>query len=241
MNGVGINRLAPYGRLTDFPVEPLRCSGVVVLTVCWSVKGGVGTSVVAAALALRTAASGVDSLLVDLDGDQPAILGLVPPAGPGVGGWLAAGHDVPVDVLGELEMAVCDRLTLLPLGDRAGLASADRLDVLGAVLAGSSRSVIVDAGSTAAQSRWWIHHGRSLLVLRPCYLGLSRVGRVAPGCSVVVIDEPGRALTVADVSAATGAELRCRLPWDPAVARAVDAGILASRMPRSLRSLGVAA
>jgi len=210
-----------------------------VLTVCWSVKGGVGTSVVAAALALRTAASGVETLLVDLDGDQPSILGLAAPPGPGVGGWLAAGHEVPVDVLGELETEVADRLSLLPLGDSAGLAFVDRLDVLGAVLAGSSRAVIVDAGTTAAGGRWWAHHGRSLLVMRPCYLGLRRVGRVAGGCDVVVIDEPGRALTVADVSAATGANLHCRLPWDPAIARAVDAGILTSRMPRSLRALGV--
>ena len=109
-----------------------------------------------------------------------------------------------------------------------------------AVLAGSSRTVVVDAGATAAGGRWWAHHGRSLLVLRPCYLGLRRAGRTAAGCDVVVIDEPGRALTVADVRTATGANLRCCLPWDPAVARAVDAGILTSRMPRSLRALGVA-
>ncbi len=225
----------------DFPVEPLICSGVVVLTVCWSVKGGVGTSVVAAALALRTAASGVESLLVDLDGDQPAILGLPQPAGPGVGDWLSAGGDVPVDALGELESHVTDRLSLLHLGDPSGLDLADRLDVLGAVLAGSSRPVVVDAGSTSAANRWWVRHGQSLLILRPCYLGLRRAGRVAPGSEVVVVDEPGRALTIADVSTATGAELRCRIPWDPAVARAVDAGILASRMPRSLRAIGVAA
>ncbi len=211
-----------------------------MLTVCWSVKGGVGTSVVAAALALRTAASGTDSLLVDLDGDQPAILGLASLPGPGVGDWLVAGSDVPVDALAELETEVVDRLSLLHLGDPSGLVFTDRLDVLGAVLAGSSRSVIVDAGVTAAGGRWWARHGRSLLVLRPCYLGLRRAGRLAAGSDVVVIDEPGRALTVADVSAATGAKIRCRLAWDPAIARAVDAGILANRMPRSLRALGVA-
>ncbi len=211
-----------------------------MLTVCWSLKGGVGTSVVAAALALRTAVSGIDSLLVDLGGDQPAILGLTPRPGPGVGDWLAAGREVPVDALAELETEVTERLSLLHLGEPSGLAATDRLDVLGVVLAGSSRSVVVDAGVTAAAGHWWADHGRSLLVLRPCYLGLRRVGRVAAGSDVVVIDEPGRALTVADVSAATGANVRCRLPWDPAIARAVDAGILINRMPRSLRVLGVA-
>lgn len=46
-----------------------------MLVVCWLPKGGVGTSVVAAALALRAAADGTETLLVDLAGDQPAILG----------------------------------------------------------------------------------------------------------------------------------------------------------------------
>jgi len=212
-----------------------------VLTVCWSPKGGVGTSVVAAALAIRTAASGAQTLLVDLDGDQPSILGLSTPPGPGVGDWLAAGPEVPVDALAELETDVIDHLSLLHLGDPAGVALADRLAVLAAVLAGSSRPVIVDAGRSPDLGRWWSAGDVSVLVIRPCYLGLRRVGRVASDCEVVVVDEPGRALTVADVSAATGATLRCRLPWDPAVARAVDAGILASRMPRSLRALGEAA
>ena len=45
-----------------------------MIDVYWSAKGGVGTSVVAAATALMSAADGVATLLVDLDGDQPAIL-----------------------------------------------------------------------------------------------------------------------------------------------------------------------
>jgi len=212
-----------------------------VLTVCWSPKGGVGTSVVASALAIRTAASGVDTLLVDLDGDQPSILGLATPTGPGVGDWLTAGGEVPVDALAELETDVVDHLALLHRGDPTGGGFTDRLEVLATVLAGSSRSTIVDAGRSPDHGRWWASCGRSVLVIRPCYLGLRRVGRVSSDCEVVVIDEPGRALTVADVGAATGANLRCRLPWDPAVARAVDAGILTSRMPRSLRALGEAA
>ena len=44
----------------------------MTLTVCWSAKGGSGTTVVAAAFALG---SSIDSLLVDLDGELPAALG----------------------------------------------------------------------------------------------------------------------------------------------------------------------
>ena len=57
------------------------------VTVCWSVKGGSGTTVVAATLALSCP---TDSLLVDLDGELPAVLGLPEPAGQGVADWLAS-------------------------------------------------------------------------------------------------------------------------------------------------------
>jgi hypothetical protein len=53
---------------------------------------------------------------------------------------------------------------------------------------------------------------------------------------IVLIEEPGRALSRRDIEAAIGA-IAVVLPYDPAVARAVDAGLLASRMPRSLRPL----
>nr|MBO2501138.1 hypothetical protein [Thermoanaerobacterales bacterium] len=62
-----------------------------MLVACWSVKGGVGTSVVAASLALllaRDAAPG--AVLADLAGDAPAVLGLPEPAGPGVAGLIDA-------------------------------------------------------------------------------------------------------------------------------------------------------
>ena len=212
-----------------------------MLTTCWSLKGGVGTSVVAATLALRTAESGVECLLVDLGGDQPAVLGTATPTGPGVGDWLPAGADVPVDALSQLEVPVVDRLSLLPLGETTAVPSADRLAVLAAVLSATSRACVVDAGPTAAPDRWWVGSGASLLVVRPCYLALRRVGQVDSGTEIVLVEEPGRALRAADVGAATGARIRCRLAWDPAVARAVDAGLLATRLPRSTRPLGTAA
>jgi MinD superfamily P-loop ATPase len=48
-----------------------------VLIALWSPKGGSGTSVVAASLAL-VAAERFEARLADLGGDQPAILGLPP-------------------------------------------------------------------------------------------------------------------------------------------------------------------
>lgn len=46
--------------------------------------------------------------------------------------------------------------------------------------------------------------------------------------------EPGRALDRTDVETVVGAPVQAEVPLDPAVARAVDAGLLASRLPRGL-------
>jgi hypothetical protein len=51
----------------------------------------------------------------------------------------------------------------------------------------------------------------------------------------VLIREPGRALHAADVERAVGVPVVAELDLDPAVARAVDAGLLAARLPRSLQ------
>lgn len=203
-----------------------------MLVVCWSPKGGVGTSVVAATLALQSAADGAETLLVDLAGDQTDLLGLGGPV-VGVGEWLAAGEEVPVDALAALECPVTDRLRLLP---RGAAFSEDRLPVLGTVLGRSTRRVVVDAGLGP------IPHGFgtgtvSVLVLRACYLALRRVGTVPRTTRVVLIEEPGRALGARDVAAAIGVEPWVCVTADPAVCRTVDAGLLATRRPRSLRPL----
>lgn len=206
-----------------------------MLVVCWSPKGGVGTSVVAAVLAVRAAADGIETVLVDLAGDQPAILGVDVGGRDGVGDWMAAGEDVPIEALGALEMPIADRLRLLPRG-RA--AAADRLAVLGGVLGAGARTVVVDAGCTT-DIAWAPAGHRSVVVLRTCYLAARRAGRLPASTHLVVIDEPGRALRPADIAAAVGVECWARLPADPAVARAVDAGLLVARLPRSVRPLVV--
>ncbi|HYX44837.1 MAG TPA: hypothetical protein VE760_07320, partial [Acidimicrobiales bacterium] len=86
-----------------------------MLIACWSPKGGSGTTVVSAALALVLASAG-QTLLADLAGDVPAALGLSGPGGPGLSDWLAAGRDVPDDALARLEVEVGPRLRLLPRG-----------------------------------------------------------------------------------------------------------------------------
>jgi hypothetical protein len=207
-----------------------------VFVICRSPKGGVGTSVVAAALALRHAHAGHPTVLVDLAGDQPDLLGVAPSSSLGIGDWAAGGDDVPVEALTALEVEVGGGLALLP---RGSVSSSDRLGVAAAVLGAGHRSVVIDAGITARPA-WAPPDAVDVVVLRACYLGVRRAGRLAAGTRLVLLEEPGRALRVADVEAALGVEVWRRVVVDPAVARAVDAGPLSVRLPRSLRGLDLA-
>jgi MinD-like ATPase involved in chromosome partitioning or flagellar assembly len=204
------------------------------LTLCvfWGVKGGSGVSVTAAAAALEAAAH-ERTLLVDLAGDQPAVLGIEEPTGQGVLDWCAA-DAVTDDALTRLEVRVGDGLDLLPSGRRTS-SPPDRLNDLWATLGNDPRNVVVDAGVCADTTV--VPSGRSLLVIRSCYLALRRASRltVRPDGVVVVLD-PGRALDRRDVGDVVGAPVVATLEVDPAVARAVDAGTFARRMPPRLHA-----
>jgi hypothetical protein len=210
-----------------------------VLIACWSVKGGVGTSVVAASLALllaRDAAPG--AVLADLAGDAPAVLGLPEPEGPGLAGWLAAGPSVPADGLARLEVEAAPGLGLLPRG--TGPLAPDRAGVLAAVLDRSPRPAVVDCGRCGDPAVDGVVERApvSLLVTRPCYLALRRaVAAPRRPTGVVLVDEPGRVLSAADVRAAVGVPVVARVLLDPLVARLVDAGLLSGRLPRTLHAL----
>ena len=203
---------------------------------CWSVKGGSGTTVVSAALALAIAATGRDALLVDLAGDLPAALGIPEPEGPGLADWLGAGPDVPADALARLEVDAGTNLSLLPLGGRMPDAPK-RAEDLAAVLALDSRVVVADCGSSPSATALAVAAGAglSLLVLRPCYLALRRA-LTAPieASGVVLVGEPQRALQQPDVEDVLGLRVRAAIPWRPAIATAVDSGLLARRLPSQL-------
>jgi MinD-like ATPase involved in chromosome partitioning or flagellar assembly len=211
-----------------------------VLVTCWSVKGGSGTSVVAASLAV-VAARRQPSLLVDLAGDSAAILGLAEPAS-GVWAWLGS-PSAPAAALTRLETDGAPGLRLLPAGPPSRVDDGERGALLAALLGAETRSVIVDAGridggAGAAEGVRTTLAGAasvSLLVLRPCYLALRRaVAAPVRPSGVVLITEPGRALGRSDVEQVLGVPVRAEIALDPGVARAVDAGLLATRLPRGL-------
>lgn len=213
-----------------------------MLLACWSAKGGSGTTVVSVALASVLAESSPGgALLVDLAGDVPSVLGLPDPAGPGVGGWLAAGSDVPPDALGRLEVQGAGGVRLVPSGgveDGVAVVPPGRPEVLAALLAADPRPVVVDCGSDPSGVVRAVVAAAtgSLLVVRPCYLSLRSAQRAALRLTgVVVVRGDGRAIGPDDVAAALGVPVVAVVAEDPQVARSVDAGTLGQRLPRALR------
>jgi hypothetical protein len=166
-------------------------------------------------------------------------LGLPEPDSPGVTAWLAAEDDVGVDALERLEVPARPGLSVLPRGTGPVPVAAHRLDALAVHLAEGVRPVVVDCGLVPrCPSGAAVLAGaatQSLLVTRACYLSLRRAVHLPLQPSgVVLIAEPGRALTRADVEQIVGVSVRAEVALDPAVARAVDAGLLGSRLPRTL-------
>lgn len=216
-----------------------------MLITCWSVKGGSGTTVVAAALALVAARAtplplstrpvpspSSPTLLVDLAGDVPGVLGLAEPPGPGVVDWLGADAD-PAS-LEHLVTEARPRLWVAPRGDGL-LPDHPRWAALARYLADRPGTAVVDAGSHGPPPQPLHDAATSVLVIRPCYLALRRAARlgIRPD-EVVLVDEPGRALRRPDVESVIGVKVKVHLELDPAIARAVDAGLLAGRLPSPL-------
>jgi MinD-like ATPase involved in chromosome partitioning or flagellar assembly len=205
---------------------------------CWSAKGGAGTTVVATSLAVLLAARApTGALLVDLAGDVPAVAGLPDDRSmPGVSDWLDGGALVPADGLARLERTAGAGLSIIPRG--VGALADERARALVSLLRTDHRPVVVDAGvvdgpgaaATVASSV-----ETSLLVTRPCFLSLRRAiaAPVRPS-GVVLVVEDGRALVAADVEGALRVPVCAHVLVTPQVARAVDAGVLPARLPRSL-------
>jgi hypothetical protein len=212
-----------------------------VLLALWSPKGGSGTSVVAAALALVSAARRA-TRLADFAGDQPAILGLPPLTSLAtLVDWLAAGPSTPTEWLDDMAVPVVPGLSLLPGGPETRAASPEA----GAALAVALRDggvTVVDVGSGAdgadGAGRAVIDVAdTTLMVIRPCYLALRRAvadPRLGSSVGAILVEEAGRALDADDVAAVLGVPVVGRFPVRSEIARAVDAGVLRDRLPASL-------
>jgi len=226
-----------------------------VLLAFWSPKGGSGTSVTAACCAVHAARRVGPTRLVDLRGDLPAVLGLGTDPETGVTDWIAAGPTAPTDALDRLAVDVTTDLSLVPHGRAASVLVPEVAAETGASLAVALRDgplTIVDAGvpDTAVARALVEVADASLLVVRECYLALRRAAAsslTARATGLVVLQEPGRSLGPADVAQVLGRPVAARIPLRVATARAVDAGVIPTRLPdpmaraseQILRALGL--
>ncbi len=206
-----------------------------MIVACWAAKGGAGTSVVAAGLAVvasRTAING--ALLVDLAGDAPLVLGLATEPEVGVHAWLASDSPVAVDGLARLEVRVNENLSILPAG-RMRAGHAHRVDDLIQQWELDGRTVIVDCGTLngldGAATAIAKAVPTSLAVTRCCYLAVRRYRSLGVAASGgVVVCELGRALRPRDVTEIMGVPLAAEVKDDPQVGRLVDSGTFVSRL-----------
>jgi len=191
-----------------------------MIILCRSVKGGSGTTVSSAALGLLLAARHRGGgYIIDLNGDLPAALGLPEPVG----------------------VTACEVNSALRLLPRPMTAEATEMQWLSLATEISSLNgpVVVDLGTLNPGKPLVDAATATYLVTRPCYLALRRAtSLLAHGASgidgCILVEEPGRALTSKDIEIVLRVPVVAALPLDSAVARAVDAGLLASRVPKSL-------
>ncbi len=204
------------------------------MIVCWSVKGGSGTTVVASTIALmRAAESQRGSLLIDLAGDVPAVLGLAESSGPGINDWFANCDHGSRMTLQSIAIQATANLQIIARGSKQLDVKENRnFSELFAALKTFDLPIIVDAGCGLPSPDLLAHASSSLLVTRPCYLSLRRAAQLSVSpTGIVLINEAGRALGKHDVEAVIGAPVVAEISFDAAIARAVDAGLLASRIP----------
>lgn len=214
-----------------------------MLLALWSPKGGSGTSVVAAACSIVLARHGGGARLADLDGDQPAIFGLAADPPTGLVDWLAAGPEAPTDALERLTVEASAGVALVPRGAEPRALAPVPAAEAGAALAVALRDgpvpTVADLGLAREPATRAIAEiaDVAVIVVRGCYLALRRAAH-APALprssGVVLVAEGGRSLGAKAIADVLDRPVLAHVPVRAGVARAVDAGVLATRLPSEL-------
>lgn len=198
-----------------------------MLTVFYSPKGGVGTTVTAAGYALHLAKQHGGALLVDFCGDAPAALGLVEPTAPGIHDWLDEhSKRAPEDVL-LLAQPCAGTLSVLHRGSKF-VNGEPRWTALADALKAMPVPVVIDAGTQFVPEEL-SSVATMIMVVQPCYLTMRRAIREPRPHQMVIVRPPERVLTNNDLTNLLGVPVFAEIPVDPAIARAVDAGLLPER------------
>lgn len=197
-------------------------------TILMSSKGGNGTTVTAAALAVVSAQRGVNTLLLDLCGDVPAVLGVPEPTSPGVNDWLGETRAADPESLVMSGVPVANGLVVVHRGSRF-VEGQPRWSDLASAVNSLPHTVIIDAGTTYIPDALRDAMTEIVLVTKPCYLSLRRATQLPKPTSIFVVDEVGRALSTNDVAHVIGANVAAKIPHSASISRAVDAGLLLDR------------
>lgn len=200
-------------------------------------RGGQGTTTMATILAVLSAAHRPTALVSDQVDDVCALTGIPRPER-------------------SLTTPICPNLLLNPatrtpddLGLRAnglvGASDTGRTALVTDGHDGNNGVQVVDLGRLG-QAVEPVPPGdepgvvRWLVVRGPCYLSLrAAVEHSWQPDGVILLAEPGRSLSSADVADVLGAPVVARVPVEPAAARVIDAGLLLGRLHRlsAFRSL----
>ncbi len=207
-----------------------------MITILSSPKGGSGTSVVAASLAIVSSSS-CPTLLVDLAGDQAAIMGLPEPP-VGLNDWA---NGMTHREFNEILITCKDNLQLAPSGSSAVeiFSTSAWANLARELMQRESNgfNIIIDFGRVelplAFQKLACTHY----MVTRPCYLSLRRAVNTEQKFSgVIVVQEHGRVLTTSDVESVMKLKCVAEIPNSSDISRRVDSGLLKSRLPSPLQS-----
>lgn len=193
-----------------------------------SPKGGNGTTVTTASFALLSALRDTSTILIDLCGDIPATLGLAEPSGPGINDWLSETCTQSLPALLHESVSLRDNLIVLHRG-AAFVEGQPRWSEFADALRELSHNVVIDAGTTFVPDQ--VRHAMTCItmVTKACYLSLRRATNLARPTNVIVVTEEARALTSRDVSQVLGVPVIAEIPYQSAISRAVDAGLLPDR------------
>jgi len=208
-----------------------------MFTILSSPKGGTGTSVVAASLAIVSSSSS-PTLLVDLSGDQAAILGLPQPP-IGLSDWA---NGMTYREFDEIISLCHDNLYLAPTGtfdfETLNANAWDKLLRALSLKHSEGHNIIVDLGRADIPLALRKIVNTCYLVTRPCYLALRRAVDLETAFSgVIVINEPDRVLTSRDVESVLKLKCVAEIPYTSEISRRVDSGLLKSRLPMALQSV----
>ena len=208
-----------------------------MFTILSSPKGGTGTSVVAASLAIVSSSSS-PTLLVDLSGDQAAILGLPQPP-IGLSDWA---NGMTYREFDEIISLCHDNLYLAPTGtfdfETLNANAWDKLLRALSLKHSEGCNIIVDLGRADIPLALRKIVDTCYLVTRPCYLALRRAVDLETAFSgVIVVNEPDRVLTSRDVESVLKLKCVAEIPYTSEISRRVDSGLLKSRLPMTLQSV----